>query len=109
MTWDFANLSGGVGNLTAAPQIPATVYAYTWWGPFQYYTIFRTTDGAGTWSMLTPSSAFADFFTSLVAFDPKQPGTLLAGGSVGTQWVLLRSSDAGSNWSRLASQEARIT
>lgn len=108
-TWEFANLSNRVGNLTAHPQMPAMLYAYTWWGFFQYYALYSSMDGAHTWSKFTASSDFADFFTSSVAFDHQDPGSLLAGGSVGKQWVLLRSNDAGANWSPLASTEARIT
>jgi hypothetical protein len=79
-----------IGALAIDPQNPATIYAGTW---NQSGTgIFKTTDGARTWS---PSgSERTPNFVSALAVDPQDSSTVYAA----TYYGVYKSIDGGASW-----------
>jgi photosystem II stability/assembly factor-like uncharacterized protein len=88
-TWTPVNTglpasSFGITALTVDPQVPSTLYALTTWG-----TIFKSADGAVTWSPVTGVAA-----VNWLVLDPKHSSTLYAATSHG----ILKSADGGASW-----------
>ena len=55
--------------------------------------VYRSSDGGSTWTRVQPEN-FLSSPTSLIAFDPRNPGTIFIGRST----ALWRSTDGGENW-----------
>lgn len=59
--------------------------------------LFRSTDGGGSFTEVTPSGSSGDYYFYGLAFHPTDPQTILAGAYLG----LHRSTDGGSSWTRI--------
>lgn len=101
-----AGASQGVESnraLAFAPGNPSTFYMLNASG------LQRSSDGGKTLTMLLPalSSTTSSQYIGTFAVDPRNPGTLYAGGSeytakTGTTYVLFRSTDGGQTWSQIS-------
>ena len=96
---------GGALILVVDPQSPDIVYASTGTG------LFKSTDGAGSWSAMSPLPAGAGAIVSLVV-DPQNSGTLYAASAVRNiagdairddASFVSKSTDGGATWRALQS------
>jgi photosystem II stability/assembly factor-like uncharacterized protein len=96
MSWHDTNLQAGiVEGLAIDPEIPSTVYVMGGLG------VFKTTDGAATWSTVNPPTGF---FTSPIVLDPQNSSTLYVGSTNGgIGGYLLKSTNGGASWVRKGS------
>ncbi len=90
--------------MAIAPGNPLTTFYM-----LNAFGLQRSTDGGQTLTMVLPalSSATSSQYIGTFAVDPRNPGTLYAGGSqytakTGTTYVLFRSTDGGQTWSQIS-------
>jgi hypothetical protein len=82
------NFSQYVMALAIDPQTPTTVYAGTYGG------VFKSTDGAGSWSPANIGGGGFGGFVFALAIDPQTPTTVYAGTFAG----VVKSTDRGGSW-----------
>ncbi|HYM12340.1 MAG TPA: hypothetical protein VEU62_16510 [Bryobacterales bacterium] len=79
--------------LVIDPQNPSTLYAATTVTLGYGGVLFKSTDGAASWSAINSGLTGTGLQITSLAIDPKNPHTLYASGG-----TLFKSTDAGSNW-----------
>jgi photosystem II stability/assembly factor-like uncharacterized protein len=104
-TWSKLALDGlDVVTLVAHPKVTERLYA-TARGTA---TVFRSSDGGGTWSAVGSGLPAVDIAT--LAIDPVDPDTVIAGGQLAgtSEGVLVRTTNGGASWEKVESSAGVI-
>lgn len=93
-------ISGYVSDLAVDPTNSDVLYASTVPAGLREPSsgIFKSTDGAASWSLVSGSDGTL-YFASSVVIDPESPSTIYAGSSLGVH----KSTDAGTTWTPMTS------
>jgi photosystem II stability/assembly factor-like uncharacterized protein len=98
--WEMTGPWGGdVRSLVASPDDPDLLYLGTSDGQ-----LFKSTNGAGTWTRLRPGLGQPGLSIDTITIDPKKPKTLYAGAwpvARGAAGGIFKSEDAGDTWKLL--------
>ncbi len=94
---DFAAgaLPGLALSLTVDPKNPSRVFARTFEG------LYRSTDGAQTWTRLEFFSQFYPSAVSAIVIDPETPSTIYVSGFASGVFGLFKSTDGGDTWTQI--------
>ena len=102
--FQFANgsLYSGVSALVIDPTDSGTMYALPGLAVFAGGGIFKSTNGAASWSSAN-SGISDDSFIASLAIDPQNPETLYASSIAGRGLPLFKSTNGGMTWASVSS------